>query len=57
MSQSLYVGEGRFIRIGIMKVRLLLCMKGCQIFVTGVGLFLMMIKTVLFGYEIRILCQ
>ena len=55
MSQSLYVGEGRFIRIRIMKVRL--CMKGCQIFVTGVGLFLMMIKTVLFGYEIRILCQ
>ena len=57
MSQSLYVGEGRFIRIRIMKVRLLLCMKGRQIFVAGVGLFLMMIKTVLFGYEIRILCQ
>ena len=57
MSQSLYVGEGRFIRIRIMKVGLLLFMKGCQIFVIGVGLFLMMIKTVLFGYKVRILCQ
>ena len=55
MSLSLYVGEGRFIGIKIMKVGLLLCMKGCRISVTGVGLFLMIIKTVHFGYEVRVL--
>ena len=47
--------EGRFIGIKIMQVGLLLCMKGCRISVTGVGLFLMIIKTVHFGYEVRVL--
>ena len=57
MSLSLYIGEGKFIWIRKMKVRLLLYTKGCRIFVTGVGLFLMMIKTIHFGYDVRVLSK
>ena len=53
MSQNLYLGEGRSIGIR-MKAGLLLCKRDCRIFVTGVGLCLMMTKIVLFGCEVRV---
>ena len=54
MSQNLYVGEG--ISIGIrLKGGMLVCMRDCRIFVTGVGLCLMMIKNDLYGCVVRVL--
>ena len=55
MSLGLCVGEERFLGIRRMKVGLLLCMKGCLIFVIGVGLSRTKIKTVHFGCEVRVL--